>query len=350
MTDPGPDELQRLCDQVDEVIACHRYSAPTQEAMGRAWRRFTRYCTERGVSALPADPATLTGFVAVSAAARADGHPDAYGHESLRLALNAIRRRHVDAGLDDPTRDPGLLRTLAASRAIPGREHDPHLPATPSVMRRLVRHGLATDTDAEERTRLARTRNKAAWLLAWHKGLEPHEWLGLRLNQVVGDGDGYRVEVPAYRGAAPGRVVSRRVCHTRDPDLDAVTALDAWLPLVTQAAHADEVPAAEAYAFCAVDGQSLDVTRAPDRAAMVANFRQALNRANLDGYSQRSLVTGFAVTALDAGIPWLEVLAASRFRSSAPLTAVVEGRAWALVAQTILDGTDLDEMPGGEDQ
>src|SRR5262245_49310939 len=68
----------------------------TRRAYARCWRDFTAWCETSGRIALPADPATLAGYLSWLAGGKGTGRTPAIA--SLQVVLAALKLAHQTAG------------------------------------------------------------------------------------------------------------------------------------------------------------------------------------------------------------------------------------------------------------
>jgi len=108
-------------------------SANTLAAYRSDWNRFAAWCTQAGVSALPADPATLAAYLAEAAQETSESGrsaPWCYAPATLSRWVATVNTAHDLAGLRTPGRDPAVSETLAGIRrlrAMPPRRKAPIL-------------------------------------------------------------------------------------------------------------------------------------------------------------------------------------------------------------------------------
>ena len=93
----------------------HAMAANTRASYRGQWRRFTEWARDRGVRALPADPAHVAAYLA-ERIERA-GHKPA----TLRTAASAIAFIHKAAELADPCTAPEVRRTLSGATRKAGK-------------------------------------------------------------------------------------------------------------------------------------------------------------------------------------------------------------------------------------
>ena len=80
-------------------------SPNTRRTYDAQWRRFTGWCDDVGLQALPAEPLTVARYLAARANSGAS-------IATLRLATSAISKAHEWAKLESPCRDPGVRASL----------------------------------------------------------------------------------------------------------------------------------------------------------------------------------------------------------------------------------------------
>ena len=77
----------------------------TRRVYGTQWRIFTAWCSEVGLTSLPAEPLTVARYLAARANSGAS-------IATLRLATSAISKTHEWAKLESSCRDPGVRASL----------------------------------------------------------------------------------------------------------------------------------------------------------------------------------------------------------------------------------------------
>ena len=134
----APDLTAEDRERVGAAIAASR-SPGTRAAYASCWRAWAAWCRERGCRPLPASPAHLAAFFA-------DRHADGLSNAWVNVARAAIAAAHVDAQLADPTKDPGVRKTVSGLRrlrpgsprrveALKGEDLERVLAALPSTAR-----------------------------------------------------------------------------------------------------------------------------------------------------------------------------------------------------------------------
>lgn len=200
--------------------AAHVYAAAVSEGTRadyvRRWRRFEHWCSERGVSALPADP----GIVMLFLAEHGTG-PEAVSLATLRGWLSAINRVHLEAGERSCSEDPGMKLFLRGlSRRTPARgAADPVKALRISDLRVICRLLARGATDPVS------LRDQAMLVLLGH-GVSATEMAHLRWSDVRIDGKALRLRLRPSLTAEPTR---RTIGSSRVADeVTAAAALRRW--------------------------------------------------------------------------------------------------------------------------
>ena len=112
---PRTGELNGHDVQNLHAILQHTLAGNTRVNYRCQWRRFTAWALDKGVSALPADPAHVAAYLAERI--EREGHKPA----TLRTAASAIAYVHRAAGMDSPCATPEVRQTLSGATRKAGR-------------------------------------------------------------------------------------------------------------------------------------------------------------------------------------------------------------------------------------
>jgi site-specific recombinase XerD len=179
--DTPPEGLtSRDVTRITAAIAAGRASS-TRRTYARQWGRFERWCTGRGLTSMPATPATvcayLTDFAAQGVAAG-----------TIECACAAIAATHETEGRTNPIANPsvkavrrGLRRTLGTAPRRQSR------PLSTDDIRRILAH---IDRDTARGTRDA-----ALILLGFASALRRSELAGLDLADIEPKPEGLLIRV-----------------------------------------------------------------------------------------------------------------------------------------------------------
>ncbi len=158
-----------------------------------------------------------------------------------------------------------------------------------------LRHGLALSA-TEDGLRLLQQR--AALLLAWHRGLRSDDVRRRSRQRLEPDELGYRLTIEFSKGDRQRRGVVLGVRPASDRQLDPVAALDDWLA-VLDAAASGVVTSGELPLLVRCP-RGANLTLQPvSYGWMRRHFADLQRRAGLSGFTPHSTRTGFAVTGAD---------------------------------------------------
>lgn len=222
---PGPRSLglsetvpDGLTDQdltrITEAIAAGRAES-TRRSYAWQWGRFERWCVGRGITAMPATPATvcayITDFAAYGAAAG-----------TIECACAAIAAEHETEGHANPIADPavkavrrGIRRTLGTA---PRRQSRP-----------LNTEEIRCMIAQIDRTNARGARDAALILIGFASALRRSELAGLDLADIEPKPEGLLVRVRKSKTDPEARGQLVGVAHGHHVETDPVAALDAWL-------------------------------------------------------------------------------------------------------------------------
>jgi len=228
LTIPEPVALEHPMPQVS--VSTVRYlknsrSKATRAGYRRDWLRFERWCQERGLSALPATPATIANF----ASYRAD---EGRKLNTIRREIAAIARYHRlhperdDKGrpLPPPAQAEGVKETLSGIARKVGSMVD----KAPPIMRDDLRVMAATfDGDS-----LRGVRDQAVLLSGWLTVCRRSEIIALNVEDFKVTADGAEVLIRRSKNDQEGKGLTK-ICYyaKREPELCAVIAVQRWLRL-----------------------------------------------------------------------------------------------------------------------
>jgi integrase len=191
----------------------------TVKAYAHAWKMFSSWCGEVGLSALPATDETVRNFVMWSLYERTRR----YRLNTLKLTLSAISNHHTSAELLSPV--TGSVRDLVRNAARDLRERPAgKLALTPGQLRRLcarLENGPTIDI-----------RDKAMFLMQFAAGWRCSEVLGLDLADVRFTKKGFILYLGASKSdqdGSDGRIVG--IDYGKRELTCPVRALRAWLEI-----------------------------------------------------------------------------------------------------------------------
>ena len=274
-----PLDLERIGAAVEAAR-----SSGTRRTYDSAWKAWETWCAARGIEPLPADPVMVAAHLA-------ERHGDGLSTSRLTVTVSAIRARHLDAGLDDPTSTRGVVLTMAGLRRIDAGEsasRQAH-PLTTEQVRRMV--------DGLDRSTLAGKRDAAIVLLGFAAALRRSEIAGLRVADLSWKSEGVVVRirkskrdqdgVGAYVGVVRGHGATDPVAAVHDWEVAAgLTRND---PLLVRVRRGGRLVTGRP-----LTGEAINLV--VQRAARSAGL------ADLP-VSAHSLRAGHATVAAEAGVP-----------------------------------------------
>lgn len=214
-SDAPPEGLTDLdLTRITEAIAAGRATS-TRRSYAWQWGRFERWCIGRGITSMPATPATVCAYLTDFAA-------QGVASGTIECACAAIAAEHETEGRPNPVADHsvkavrrGLRRTLGTAP----RRHS--RPLNTAEIRRMV----ATI----DRTTARGSRDAALILLGFASALRRSELAGLEIADIEPKPEGLLIFVRKSKTDPEARGQLVGVAHGNRADTDPVTALNDWL-------------------------------------------------------------------------------------------------------------------------
>jgi site-specific recombinase XerD len=290
-----------------EDLASRSVAASTRAAYVQDMEAFAAWCEPRGLSPLPADPATVLRYLASAAI-------DGLAVATIRRRLTSIAVTHKAAGHPDPTKDEAVVRTWRGIRRTRTVAQRKVRAVRASILRQLVEP--LTDTWPAD------IRDRAILTIGMAGALRRSEIVAIDVEHVTVDEDGLRLRIPRSKRDQEGEGALVGIPWGTRWETCPVSAWEAWL----QAAEIRSGPA-----FRAVDRHgNVSPRRLTDRQIARIVQRRAdavgLPGAEFGGHSLRA---GFATEAVSRGRSELAVMRHGRWRSGQAMRGYVqEGGLW----------------------
>lgn len=295
----SPDEAQAVLD-----AAAASLSTGTRRAYASAMRSWRVWCRDRGVTALPADPAQVALWLTELAR-------QGRSVSTLDRSIAALRHAHLDAGLDDPGTNRGVVKVRQGLRRRVGTApvHQAH-PLTTEQIRRIV-------AGIDERS-LRGKRDRALILLGYAAALRTSDLAGLKVRDVAFRAKGIALRIGRSKADQEGAGTYVGVVRGEHLLTDPVNAVYEWLqasglkpsdPLFTPISWSDLRPTLRP-----MDPRSVG--------QVVAARAQAAGLSDLP-ISGHSLRAGHATTATENGVPATRLARTTRHKNLATLAAYV---------------------------
>lgn len=172
-------------------FALNSRAKSTQAEYEKDWRLFEAWCDARGLTSLPAEPASVAMYLG----SLATGGLRA---STISRRCSSIKYRHRLAGLPSPTDDERVKSTLAGIRrtvTLPGLRKSP---ATADVT-------IAMANAAAARGDLKSVRDRALILFAFSSAMRRSEIVALDLSDIEFCDDGVKVHIRRSKGDQESR-------------------------------------------------------------------------------------------------------------------------------------------------
>lgn len=296
-----PERFAPLVERAEELAEASQ--APgTVRAYESDWRQFVAWCGAAGFSPLPAAPEVVCLYLTDVAGLLATG--------TISRRLTVIRRRHADAGHDNPTAAVLVQRVWEGIRRTQGTAQNGKAPAITDVLRAMV-----ATLDLE---RLIGLRDRALLVLGFAGALRRSELVALDIGDVREDGKGLVVHLDRSKTDQRGAGHDVGLPYGSDPLTCPVRAHRDW----TAASGLEVGPL-----FWPINRHGhLGSRRLSDRAVALVVKRTA-KAAGYDpvDYAAHSLRAGLATAAAEADVLERDIMRHGRWRSTAVMRRYIRG-------------------------
>ena len=194
---PLPPNLAALHRKHDSLKAANRYASQsragsTWRTYESAWRVFDGWCSDLGLSSLPATPETVAMFIANEADA-------GKALSTIEHRLAAIRLVHLGHGVASPHNTLAVVEVLRGIRR--DRRHEKNnpnqkAPALDAVVKRLV--------DTIDTAKISGLRDRALILYGFAGALRRSEIVGINVQHISVRNQGHLLTIPYSKGDQEG--------------------------------------------------------------------------------------------------------------------------------------------------
>jgi site-specific recombinase XerD len=178
-------------------LAANEKASATRKAYASDWRIFDAWCVSQGLTALPADPAAVAGFIA-------DEARKGVKVSTLGRRIAAIKYRHKTADLASPTDDERVKAVVRGARRAVGVA--PRKLAAATSEKTI---SMSTLT----RTGLAGKRDRAILLLGFALAARRSELVALNVEDIQECPEGLRVTIRKSKTNQEGAGATIAVCR-----------------------------------------------------------------------------------------------------------------------------------------
>lgn len=261
----------------------------TMRAYRSDFREFAAWCERKGVSQLPAAPATVAAFLAD----RADKGLKA---STIGRKASAIRFLHKAADLPSPTESAMVESTIRGIRRQLGTAIDQKAPATATAIAVMLSRVPATMQGIRDRALIA---------LGFAGAFRRSELVALCVEDITFTDEGADVRIRRSKTDQDGAGQEISIPHgTR---LRPVEALQAWL----DAARIEAGPIFRPVGKSGAIGQG---ALTPQSVALIVKRYAAASGLDVNSFAGHSLRAGFVTSAAESGADINRIMDQSRHR------------------------------------
>lgn len=190
-------------------------SQATRDAYGKDFERFTAWCRQDELQALPAAPETVGLYIAHLYAKR-----PALSTGTIERAIAGIAYQHRLAGHQLDRGHPAISHVLAGAKRERKSRPKGKRPIIGDELRRVLE--VCRDDFAGKR-------NRAMLLVGFFGALRGSELVGIEVGHLTESPAGYRLLIPSSKGDQEGEGQYIGLPRQKEPNLCPVRAVKAWL-------------------------------------------------------------------------------------------------------------------------
>lgn len=275
--------LQPMLEKARDFVA-QSQAANTTRAYAADWEHFTAWCTEHGLVALPATPATVALYVTDLAEPSVEGQAPRKV-STIQRRLSGIIHYHRMAGYESPAEGREVRTVMRGIRRTKGMAPTEKLPVVTATLKAMAE--VLPNT-------LIGCRDRALLLLGFAGALRRSELVGLEVKDAQITREGIVLTIRRSKTDQEGQGMVKGIAYGSNPDTCPVRALQTWL----EDAQINDGMLFRSLRHGWVQSRGLDgrdVARIVKRAAEAAG----LDPANFSGHSLRA---GLATAAAAAGV------------------------------------------------
>lgn len=202
------------------VMNCARHyissakAASTVRAYRCDWRDFTAWCSDHGLSSLPADPQTVSLYLADTA--------PTHKAATLQRRISAISKAHQSAGYESPAsmRHAVVSETWKGIKRVHGTAQEGKLPVLTENLRSMIR---------TLPPRLLGIRDRALLLIGFAGAFRRSELVGLNVEDTQFTADGLIIVLRRSKTDQEGEGRKIGIPYGSNLETCPVRALRAWL-------------------------------------------------------------------------------------------------------------------------
>lgn len=294
-----PSHLKTDIDATRDLIKKAK-SNNTRRAYNSDWRQFAKWCSEKGLPALPTDPAVVCVYIKNLMVA---GKKPA----TVQRALTAISRRHEEKGINSPTKHVSVRDAMKGFKNTIGTRQVQKKAASTSILYALIDHLPDTAKGLRDKTIL---------LIGFAGALRRSEITALNVEDIEFISDGMTINIAKSKTDQTGEGRLIGIKYGKHPYCP-VRTIQQWLKTTG-------IKTGAIFRSMTKGGQIKD-KRLPDR-NIADIIKDAAENAGFDRseFSGHSLRRGFITTAKRVGTDEHNIMRHTRHKSIATMRRYID--------------------------
>ena len=155
----------------------------TRIAYEKGWKRFSDFCEKQGYKTFPAKPKSVVEFLIEQATQPVGAQGKHLSMGTVILYHSAINRKHIDAGLPSPTRDPEVINVLRGLKRLKGTAPRQVKALRENQIESMIKVCLSAQTRAGSKTTIG-LRDAAIIAIGFAAALRRSEICNLKVEDV----------------------------------------------------------------------------------------------------------------------------------------------------------------------
>ena len=165
----------------------------TRIAYEKGWKRFSDFCEKRKYKTFPAKPKSVIEFLIEQATQPVGAKGKYLSMGTVELYHSAINRKHIDAGLPSPTRNPEVTNVLRGLKRLKGTAPRQVKALRENQIESMLKACLSVRTQAGSKTTIG-LRDAAIIAIGFAAALRRSEICNLKVKdvEIIDSSDGFQ--------------------------------------------------------------------------------------------------------------------------------------------------------------